>query len=187
MPGVFVQLQNVNCIASHDSSNWLSDVQSQVNGKALSDIAGLIGMYGGTYFDMLSEFAKSNAGTVYKYASNGLSAIELTAKEAKYYTRLSVGAGVVSKYIGTAGVVISGGSLLYKYANNKAISTAEAVSFGIGATFLAAGSLASIAAAGTALAAAAPFIAGAAILYGVGEIISYSTTGQTLEEHIFNP
>ena len=37
-PGIFVQLQNVNCIASHDSSNWLSDVQSQVNGFSLNGL-----------------------------------------------------------------------------------------------------------------------------------------------------
>jgi RHS repeat-associated protein len=86
--------------------------------------------------------------------------------------------GAWGKRVGSAGVVLSGGVLVYKYANNQTISTAEAVGFGIGAGFLVAGSIV----AGTA---AAPFVATAALVYGALELGSYATTGQSLEQHIF--
>lgn len=111
--------------------------------------------------------------------------LTISAKEAQWQSSVSAGAGTASKYLGGAGLVLSRLSIGYKQYSNIPVSTAEYVSAGVGATLYIAGSIASAAVAGTALAAAAPFIAGAAIIYGVSELITYTATGKTIEEHIF--
>ena len=89
--------------------------------------------------------------------------------------------GVVSKVgkgLGVAGYGLQVGTTVYKAANNMPIPTAEKVGLGystvlVGAAYFAAGT------------AAAPFVAGAALVYGVGQLGSYMFTGHTLEENYF--
>ena len=154
-----------------------------------ANVVGLMGMYGGTFLDMLSDRALTNSQIETKFAplGSGLNAEAYTLQEAKYFANISKVAGTLSKYIGGAGVGLSALSIGYKLYYNIPVSTAEYVAAGIGAGFLIAGSMAGAAVAGTALAAAAPIIAGAAIIYGFSELITYTATGKTIEEHIFNP
>ncbi|MGE0569471.1 MAG: RHS repeat-associated core domain-containing protein, partial [Bacteroidia bacterium] len=81
--------------------------------------------------------------------------------------------------LGVAGYVLQVGSLVYKSANGTPITTADKVAFGIStglvtAAYLTAGTL------------AAPFVAGAGVIYGLAELISWGLTDQTLEENLFN-
>jgi hypothetical protein len=89
--------------------------------------------------------------------------------------------GVVSKVGKGLGIVgygfqfVSTGS---KFVTGQTISTAEGVGFGIstvlvGAVWFTAGT------------AAAPFVAGAALIYGAGQLGSWIFTGNTLEENYF--
>ncbi len=136
-------------------------------------------MYSGTYLDMLDDYAKSNAGNVFKYGTKEFSAAQLTLQNASRMTQISKVATVSGRALGGAGVLLSGFSIYSKYANNQTITTSEIVGATVGLSFLAGG----IIAAGTA---AAPFIGAAAIIYGSIQIISYTTTGKTVEQHIFN-
>ena len=88
--------------------------------------------------------------------------------------------GTWGNRVGAAGVVLSATSIGVKLYTGNTVSTAEYVSAGIGAGLLVAGSIV----AGTAL--ATP-LAVAALIYGAVELGSYAITGQSLEQHIFEP
>jgi RHS repeat-associated protein len=144
-----------------------------------ADKVGLAGIYGGTYLDMLDDYAQSNAGNIMKYGTAEFTAAELTLQNTSRMTQISKVASVSGRVLGGAGVLLSGFSMYSKYANNQTITTSEIVGATLGLSFLAGG----IIAAGTA---AAPFIGAAAIIYGSVQLISYTTTGKTVEQHIFN-
>ena len=87
--------------------------------------------------------------------------------------------GVVSKVgksLGVAGYGLQVASTGYKLYDGQSVGTAEAVGLGtstllLGAAYFAVGTV------------AAPFVAGAALIYGVGQLGSYMITGNTLEEN----
>ena len=86
--------------------------------------------------------------------------------------------GVWGKNLGEAGVILTAFNIGTKIYNGEHVSTAESTNFGISTALLIGGSIA----AGTV---AAPFVAAASLIYGVGELGSYLFTGNTLEENIF--
>jgi len=103
-----------------------------------------------------------------------------TQQAAKRISNFTGVLGKAGKVVGVAGYGLSALTLTYKVVNGQNISTAEKVGFGmstalIGAAYFAVGT------------AAAPFVAGFAVAYGVGELGSYLFTGKTLEDHIFKP
>jgi RHS repeat-associated protein len=98
-----------------------------------------------------------------------------TAKALKGTLNTVSKAGKVAGAVGFGVQVLSTG---YKYVNGQKVSKAENVSLGVstvlvGAAYFAVGT------------AAAPFVAGAALVYGAVSLGSYLFTGNTLEENIF--
>ena len=90
--------------------------------------------------------------------------------------------GIVSKagkVLGAVGYGLQAATIGYKFINGQNISTSEKVGFGVSSALVGAGAIA----AGTV---AAPFVAGAALVYGIAELGSYLFTGKTIEEHIFD-
>nr|WP_255607094.1 RHS repeat-associated core domain-containing protein [Pedobacter polysacchareus] len=82
----------------------------------------------------------------------------------------------LGKKLGTLGYVLSVGSYLADLGDKEKVSTATHVNFGIstvlyGAAFFTAGT------------AAAPFVAGGALIYGAGQVGSWLYNGKTLEEN----
>jgi hypothetical protein len=101
-----------------------------------------------------------------------------TQNAAKALTRTGTIVGKIGGGIGTAGYVLQAVSVGYKYSTGQRVSTADNVGFGISTLLVGGAAIA----AGTA---AAPFVAGAAVIYGVGELGSFLFTGQSLEANIF--
>ncbi|HRH01755.1 MAG TPA: hypothetical protein PLN13_01995 [Bacteroidia bacterium] len=131
-------------------------------------------------------------GVVYGGAEMGLQAIrqgngaQVIGRSLGFGTQQTAQAlrgtlGVVSKVgkgLGVAGYGLQVGVTGSKLLNGQSVGTAEVVGLGlstvlIGAAWFAAGT------------AAAPFVAGGALIYGVGQLGSYIFTGNTLEENYF--
>jgi RHS repeat-associated protein len=127
-------------------------------------------VYGG------SEMA---TGGLLKYSSQigetfGVSSIEASTA----ITRFGKTVGVWGKNLGTAGVLLTGYNIGAKLSRGEHVSTAEATNFGVSTvlmvgTYVAAGTI------------AAPVVAAASLIYGIGELGSYLFKGNTLEENIF--
>ncbi len=84
--------------------------------------------------------------------------------------------GKLGKKLGIAGYLLSAASYGSSLAGNEKVSTATHVNFGIGTIFVSAAFI-------TAGTAAAPFVAGGALVYGVGQVGSWLYNGKTLEEN----
>lgn len=86
--------------------------------------------------------------------------------------------GKVGKYLGVAGYAIQVATISYKVINGERVSTSQVVGFGVSTALVGAAAMA----AGTL---AAPFVAGAALIYGAIELGSWLYNGKTLEDNIF--
>ncbi|MBV5281634.1 MAG: RHS repeat-associated core domain-containing protein [Paludibacter sp.] len=149
---------------------------------------------GGGGYQLADKFGQlmNAGGVVYGSAEMGLQAFrqgngaQIIGRAIGFGTQqtakaLSGTLGVVSKVgkgLGVAGYALSAASIGLKYATGQSVSTAENVGFGISSGIVGAGWLL----AGTV---GAPVVAGAALIYGAGELGSYLFTGNTLEENIF--
>ncbi len=154
-----------------------------------ADKVGLLGIYGGTYLDLLSDYTAENASRLVKSGGNSSWATENIA----WQTNVSRLAGVASKVIGYTGIALSSLSIGTKLFNGQTVKTSEyvglavAIGFAVASYYLAASVAAALAVGAVpAAATAATVVSVAAIAYGLGQFYSFSTTQKTIEQHIFN-
>jgi RHS repeat-associated protein len=167
-------LQEVSVTGNRKRQN---DINTQFNGYQISDGFGQVFNVGGVAWGAAEKGLQSIR------QSNGAQVIGRTigfgTQQTAKALRGTLGAvSKAGKILGAVGYGLQVVSIGSKLINGERVSTAEAVGFGVSTVLVGAVSIA----AGTV---AAPFVAAAALIYGVFELGSYIFTGNTLEENIF--
>ena len=98
-----------------------------------------------------------------------------TTKVAESLERAGEKLKVVGKKLGAIGFAFSAASYIYDLSSGRKLTTGQHVAFYTGAIVT-----------GVAAAFSAPVVAAGALLYGVGELISYFGTGKTIEERLID-